>query len=370
MANNKAAKNRYTPQNVSHPGVTLGAKIREMEMSVREFAVRAAKPEKTILAVIRGDSSITPEMAVVFENVTQIPAHFWMARQRNYDEAVARKRLAQRIDAASDWVEAFPVKQMVKYGWLQPFTDAESRTKSLLQFFAVTSPQAWENYYMNQRLRVSFRISLRSTIEPYAISAWLRQGDRQAEGMVLAQEYSEKGLRSMLRRMKALMVEKPGDWAARLQKLCANCGVKLVYTPALPKAPINGATRWIASKYPCIQMSSKEKRYDVFWFSFFHEIGHILLHGKKEFFLENVEYDDKEAKKELEADNFAANVLLKPEQEEDIVANGDYSAEVIKSYAAKFATHPSIIVGRLQHHRLIPKSADTELLEVFTFPAD
>lgn len=310
MASNMANKNQYNPRNVSHPGVTLGAKIQEMEMSVREFAVRTAKPEKTILAVIRGNSSITPDMAVIFENVTQIPAHFWMARQRNYDEAMARKRIARRIESSADWVESFPIKQMVKYGWLQPFTDLASKTKSLLQFFAVTSPEAWENYYMHQQLKVAFRISLRSTIDPFAISAWLRQGDRQAANVILPNTYSDKQLRSRLPEMKALMVEKPDDWAIQLQKLCANCGIKLIYTPALPKAPISGATRWIASKYPCIQMSAKENSYDVFWSSFFHEVGHILLHGKKEFFLENVDYDCKETEKEIEADAFSANILL------------------------------------------------------------
>lgn len=101
MANSKVTKNQYNPGAVSHPGMTLGAKIQEMEMSVREFAVRAAKPEKIILAVIKGEISITPDMAVIFENITRLPVHFWMARQRNYDEYLARKcdaRLLERID--------------------------------------------------------------------------------------------------------------------------------------------------------------------------------------------------------------------------------------------------------------------------------
>lgn len=363
MANNMATKNQYTPRKVSHPGVTLGAKIQEMEMSVREFAVRTAKPEKTILAVIRGDSSITPDMAVIFENVTQIPAHFWMSRQRNYDEYMATQRMAQRIEDSADWVDRFPVKHMVKYGWLQPFEDNASKTKALFQFFAVTSPTAWENYYMNQQLKVAFRISLRSTIEPYAISAWLRQGDRQAESVELSQEYSEKKLREEISAMKSLMTGMPADWQSILQGICADCGIKLIFTPALPKAPIDGATRWIASKYPCIQISSREKRYDIFWFTFFHEIGHILLHGKKDFFLENVDYDNKEIAKEAEADEFAANILLTPQEEDAIVSGNDYSIAAIKTYANKFGTHPSIIVGRLQHLRLIPKTADVELLQ-------
>lgn len=363
MANKMATKNQYTPRTVSHPGVTLGAKIQEMEMSVREFAVRAAKPEKTILAVIRGDSSITPDMAVIFENVTRIPAHFWMARQRNYDEHMARQRMAQKIAASAEWADRFPVRQMLNYGWLRPFEDDASKTKALFQFFAVTSATAWENFYMNQRLRVAFRISLRSTVEPYAISAWLRQGDRQAESMELSNEYSEKRLKEATAGMKSLMAEMPADWQSELQKICAACGVKLIFTPALPKAPINGATRWIASKYPCIQISSRERRYDIFWFTFFHEVGHILLHGKKDFFLENVDYDNKETDKEMEADEFAADILLSRQEEDEIVSGKDCSIEAIREYAAKFGTHPSVIVSRLQHLRLIPKSAAVELLQ-------
>jgi addiction module HigA family antidote len=82
-------KNEYIPQTVTHPGVTLDAKIKEMQMSVKEFAARMHKSEESIIAVINGDSAITPDMAAGFEAVTRIPADFWMTRQRKYDEALA-----------------------------------------------------------------------------------------------------------------------------------------------------------------------------------------------------------------------------------------------------------------------------------------
>ena len=110
-------------------------------------------------------------------------------------------------------------------------------------------------------------------------------------------------------------------------------------------------------------MSSQEKRYDIFWFSFFHEVGHILLHGKKDFFLENVDYDNKETEKENDADDFAANILLSSAQEAEIISQGDFSSDAIRNYARKFNTHPSIIVGRLRHNRLIPETAHAELIE-------
>ena len=73
-----ATINHYQPQTISHPGETLAEKLAEMGMTIKEFAIRTSKPEKTIIAVIKGGSSITPDMSVAFENVTKIPANFWM----------------------------------------------------------------------------------------------------------------------------------------------------------------------------------------------------------------------------------------------------------------------------------------------------
>ena len=85
-------ENQYTPQIAFHPGVTLKEKMDEINMGPKEFAVRTGKPEKTIIAVIKGESSITADMAVQFESSTSIPARFWMKMQREYDEYLARQK--------------------------------------------------------------------------------------------------------------------------------------------------------------------------------------------------------------------------------------------------------------------------------------
>ena len=146
--------------------------------------------------------------------------------------------------------------------------------------------------------------------------------------------------------------------------LCAECGVKLIYTPCLKKAPISGSTRWI-NNIPCIQLSGRSKRYDTFWFSFFHEIGHILLHGKKEIFLEDIEYDDAQKAKEKQADKFSSDILLSEKEEKTILEGNDFSQRKLKYYADMFNTHPAIIVGRLQHLGILPFAKHVESLELF-----
>ena len=88
-----------------------------------------------------------------------------------------------------------------------------------------------------------------------------------------------------------------------------------------------------------------------------------MLHGKKDIFLEDYEYADKQAEKEAEADAFSSRILLPQSEENEIINQGDYSANAIRYYAKKFNVHPGIIVGRLQHKKVIPFTAHSNLIE-------
>lgn len=356
-----ATLNKFVPPVTFHPGITLSEKLQELGMGIKEFAIRTSKPEKTIIAIINGKSSVTSDMAVAFESVTKIPAHFWLNKQRAFDEYIARKKREEQLVSAYDWARSFPLNNMIHLGWITSEKTIESKVKALFSFFQISTVKAWEDYYLNQQLKIAFRISLNNTKEPYAISAWLRQGELQATELNTP-PFSDKALREALPQIKTLVVKHPKDFAQKLQEICASVGVKLVYTPCLPKAPINGSTRWI-NDTPCIQMTGRHKRNDIFWFTFFHELGHILLHGKKDIFLEDIEYADKETDKELEADDFASKTLLTQANENEIIENGDFSKRSICLYAEKFNTHPGIIVGRLQHKKIIPFTKNTDLIE-------
>ncbi len=360
-----AKKNQYFPQSVPHPGITLEEKLEEMEMGPKEFALRAGKPEKTITAILKGDSSITPDMAVQFENVTKIPSHFWTNLQRDFDEYIAREKRQVVIEKAIEWTKSFPVKEMIAQEWLPQVESVQEKVMAMLSFFGFSSHSAWEDYYFNQQLKVAFRISLANTKEPYAISAWLRKGELQAADLQ-AKAYSEKEFKNALIDLKTLMARHPTDFFNKLQNVCLNVGVKVVYTPSLPKAPICGSTRWI-NNTPLIQLTGRYNRNDSFWFTFFHEAGHILLHGKKDIFLEKVEYSDLDKIKESQADEFAIKWTLPENEEKEILNAAPLSNEMIKSFATKFNTHPAIIIGRLQHKKILPFSIGSEFIEPVIF---
>lgn len=343
--------NQFNPDIVFHPGETLAEKLEELKMGPKEFAVRTGKPEKTIIAIIKGDSSLTSEMAVLFESVLKIHADFWLKKQLRYEEYKAREKRALAIEEAKDWAKHFPIADMVKRGWLNEKRKTEEKVAELLHFFGVSSPAAWEDYFFNQQLKVAFRISLTHTKEPYAVSAWIRQGEIQA-AQLRCGEYSEATFKKTLKEIKTIMATQPDDFFERLQQLCLTCGVKLVYTPCIKKAPLSGATRWIDDN-PLIQLTGRYKQNDRFWFTFFHEAGHILLHGKKDIFLEDIEYSKADLQKETEADDFAVAWTFSNEQEQEVLNAKPLTIESIRKFAEKFNTHPAMIIGRFHKKELL-----------------
>jgi plasmid maintenance system antidote protein VapI len=353
-------KNEYLPQSVLHPSVTLNEKLEEMGMSRKEFALRTGKPEQTIIAVLKGDSSITPEMAILFENVTRIPAYFWVNKQARYNEFKAREKQKETITGAYEWSRHFPYAEMSKLGWVPATRSAEEKTINLFSYFAVSSDEAWNNLYMKSELKVAAYTTLKHTLDPHAISAWLRQGEIQAVD-IEAPSFDQKLFKKNMLLIKALMAKQPDGFFPKLQKLCLQAGVKVFYTPKLPKVPLSGSTRWI-NDTPIIQLTSRYNQNDRFWFTFFHEAGHILLHGKKYISLENIDFSEADPEKEDEANNFAEEWTFTAEQEKEVLYSVPLTEKKIVAFAKKFNTHPAIIIGRFHHKELLHYSIGRELI--------
>ncbi len=343
------ARYTYQPDYAVHPGETLREKLEELVMTPKEFAVRTGKPVKTISEILNAKSSITFEMAVLFEKVLNIPANFWIKKQANFNEFVAREKHNAEIEKAMDWAKLFPYPQMAKIGLVKATRKAEEKVEELLHFFNVSKPSAWENIYMNQQTPVFFRISLKHTKDPYALSALFRMGEIKANS-IDAPDFNKVVLKSILPELKSIMANQPGDYLQQIQEKCFQAGVKVIYTSNLPKTVIHGTVRWLNDK-PVLQMTDRLKRYDVFWFSLFHELGHILLHGnKKNIFLEEINNSNNKDQKEKEADEFAAQWLLDDTEYEEIISAINSGADILSSiqhFANVFSTHKDIIIGRI-----------------------
>jgi Zn-dependent peptidase ImmA (M78 family) len=108
----------------------------------------------------------------------------------------------------------------------------------------------------------------------------------------------------------------------------------------------SGATRFLTKDKALLLLSFRYLTDDHFWFTFFHEAGHLLLHGERGFFLEGV--DMPSTIEEDEANEFAANTLVPSEFQPTLLSLRADAHKVIR-FAMKIGVSPGIIVGQLQH---------------------
>jgi addiction module HigA family antidote len=353
-------QNRYNPDQVSSPGDTLLEVLEERGMTQVELAERTGRPKKTINEIINGKAAITPETALQLERVFNIPASFWNNRERRYREFLAQQEEKKRLAQQVPWLKGIPVTAMIRSGWIRRCEDKVEKLREVLNFFAVASPEQWESIWLNNH--IDFRKSQAFQSDPGAIAAWLRRGEIEASEIVCAY-YNANKFKDTLQKIRTLTLEPPEIFQPKVVQLCAEAGVAVVFLPELPKMRTSGATHWLNADKALIQLSLRYKTDDHLWFTFFHEAGHILLHGKRDFFLEGtgvVSVEDQE--KENEANKFSADILIPPGDLKRFLASSSKISQVnIIQFANDIGIAPGIVVGRLQHDKVLPSSHCNDL---------
>lgn len=354
--------NQYIPDEVSPPGETLQETLEMLGMSQAELAERTGRPKQAINEIIKGKKEITAQTAIQFEQVLGIPASFWLAREQNYREALARHAQTADLAEETDLLRLFPVKKMVEIGWVKVAKTRVGQLRELLGYFGAAGPEQLKTLCLHQQ--AAFRKSDGFEADTGALNAWLRQGEligQQAD----TKPYSQERFMEALQEARLLTRKKPSEFMEPLRELCANAGVVVAFVRELPKIRASGATRWLRPDKALIQLSLRFKWADQIWFSFFHEAGHIVLHGKTEVFLDLAKGTPGE--REDEADRFARNLLIPPKDWEHFVGMGYFGAKSVTDFADRQGVSPGIVVGRLQHERRIPFSALTQLKPRFTW---
>jgi len=347
----------FSPNYAVAPGAILAEWLQERGMKQTELAERMGRPIKTVSELIHGKICILQETAFQLERVTGIEASFWMNADRIYQERAARLAEGQQMTSWKRWALRFPFREMVDFGWVVPTPSGVARVRALFRYFGVASPDAWQARY--GRLQAAFRQFPAFHADDAHLGAWLRQGEIQA-ARTECSPYNEPGFKDALVELRRATTSMPETFWPELVQKCRGTGVAVVLVPELSQTHVSGATRWLTPTKALIQLSLRYKTDDHLWFTFFHEAAHVLLHGKKDVF---VEFNDptNQNQKEQEADRWAADFLIPPAEWRCFCAGGAMNVGDITTFAARLGISPSIVVGRLQHEELIPFTACNRL---------
>lgn len=358
----------FQPDWLSPPGDTIADVIEERGWDQKALALRLGYTPKHISQLINGKAPITDETAVRLENVLGSSARFWMNREANYRAALATiEETKQHRDWVS-WLDMIPVKALMQVGAIPKRRLINSSkpaiVKDLLQFFAIASPDEWEKTY--GKLQASFRRNRKDQSNVAGITAWLRLGELRAQNLDTP-AYNESRFKKVLEEIRSMTAEETLDFEAELRALCASAGVLFVLVPALPGIHVSGVARWLGRNRPMIQLSLYGKTNDKCWFNFFHEAGHILRHRDHEdrIFLDDFLTNGLHSREEDEANEFAAHMLI-PEKHGEKLLTLRSHRDVI-TFAKTIGIHPGIVVGRLQHEKIIRQDWLNDLKVSFRF---
>lgn len=338
----------WTADWVVQPGELLVETLADRGMSQAELARRIARPLKTISEIANGRTAITPDTAIQLERALGISAAFWNGLEIRYREGLARDRANAELGEWVAWAKRFPIKELARHRQIDAETSPRDLASQLLAYFGVSSPAGWTQHW--GRAATSYRLAKSASVSPYALTAWLRWGEREADQIDVG-DFDEDQFRKTLETARPLSRLAVFDTAKeRLVELFRRAGVALVLLPSLPGAPASGASRWYRSGRPLIQVTLRYLSEDQFWYSVYHEAGHLITGRRGRDVLEEID-GNRETEDERLADAFARDQLIPLAPLAAFVDRGLFDRASVRTFASELQVSPGIVVGRLQHDR-------------------
>lgn len=336
------AKKRYAfePDYAVPPGKTLQETMESLDMGQKELAARTGLTVQSLIRIMKGEQPITYETANRLELATGVPASLWNNLEARYQEQLAKVRERERLESDLEWLKTIPTKELAERGVLEPSEDKIELLRRTLAFYGVSSVAAWHEIWESPA--VAARRSPCFQSQPGSASAWVRQGELQAHQLV-CQPFNRALFLKAIQTIRGLTREEPERFEPEMKRLCSEAGVAVALVKEMKNVPWNGATKWLSARKAMILLSLRGKGEDKFWFSFFHEAGHVLNDSKKDLLINDGNRDDP---REARADQFAADFLVPSRLNEQI--KSFRSAKEVTNLAAQLGISPGIVAGRYQ----------------------
>ena len=336
-------------ENISafHPGYYIKDLIEELEMTQEEFAKRLDITAKNLSDLVNGKAPLSKNIAIKLSTMIGTSVDVWVNLQKTYESKLAEIEKIKSQKEEEKNLVLIDYSYFVTIGAVKRTTKKEEKIAELCKFFKVSSLSVLKN----ENFFASYRQSERDANDEKRIinvNAWIQTAINYAEKKP-AEKFNETKLINSLIDIRNMTVQPPEIFYPQLEKKLADCGVTLVLLPSLKNSGIYGAVKWLNKDKVLLGITDRGKNLDTFWFSLFHELGHILLKEKNKVIVNTKESED--SIKELEekkADFFSREFLIPLEKYNEFINKGIFTDYSIKKFAKELGIHPAIVVGRLQ----------------------
>jgi HTH-type transcriptional regulator / antitoxin HigA len=338
------------------PGEFIKQSLAERGWSQVELAEILGRPPRLISELIAAKRAVTPETARGLADAFGTSANYWMDLESQWqlsrlqlpDDSVARR---------SKLYSLYPVKEMVRRGWVTDDQDIGRLEQNFKKFFCLPEPARGTP-------PAAFRRGVKFT--QGAQDAWVIRA-RQIAVTMQVKPYDAAKLSDCIQSLK-LLLEDPAQ-TQHVPGILAAAGIRYLLIEPIINANIDGVCFWLDPHSPVIAQSLRADRIDSYWFTLFHELMHVKYQDcVNDVIVDSDLADDAPADLpdfERRADQ-EAQALLIPEDELRFFIQRVrplYSHQRVSGFAQRLRIHPGIVVGQLQRRREISYANLRKLLE-------
>lgn len=340
-------KVEYSDLIAFHPGYYLKEIIEEMCITHDEFAKRLGTSGKNLSDLLNGKSKLSNEIALNLSIMFGTSVDVWLNMQKTYTEKAMQIELKKEKDREAECVQLVDYSFFVKMGVVPQVRTKVDKAGELLKYFKISSFDVLKR----GDFLVSYRTAIHTVNEKNVVNsnAWVQTALNFGQN-IETDTFNLKKLESHLLEIREMTLQNPARYLPRLREIFEACGVAFVILPHLKNSGVNGAVKWQNKEKVILAINNRRKYADTFWFSLFHEIGHVFQRKIAMLIVDRSvdEMDDINKTLESEADEFAQNYLLPKDRYLKFIQKRNYSEAAIKEYANEINIHPGIVVGRLQ----------------------
>lgn len=333
---------------IIHPGETIKEVLEEKQMNQEELAIRTGFSPKHVSEVVNGKKGISPSFAKSLEYVLGMPASFWINLQGIYDKEILEYKEQEEIDENEVNIVK-SLKAVIKYAEnLEIMTKTKNVISQIIELRNICNVNNLT--YINNLVasQVAFRKSQTIETNVYVLYVWLRICELIAEKSDVENVYNEEILKANISKIKNCMFLEINEAIKELKRIFSECGIVFQVVKNFTGAPVQGFIKKNNNKI-ILSMTIRGAFSDIFWFTLFHEIGH-LLNGdivNSNF----IDFTDSRSDMEDMADEFARGVLINEEDFNEFINQQNLTETSIINFAKEQGVQPFIVVGRIQKQK-------------------
>ena len=331
-----------------HPGVYVKDALDALNMSSKEFSIRTGISERTLSDLINEKGNITFDIATKLSDFFGNSVNGWTNLQNAYDQYIEETKAKEELE--SDYLLLKPYKKyLISNNFINENDSNENVVLKVRTLLKVNNLSLLNS----EELLVSFKEQNTYFKEGtcFAQNLWLSYALTKARGIETS-PFNKKKVFECIYYLKKLMFKKPKDFYYELVNLLKSFGISFVYVPYLNQSYIFGATKWLSNDKVMLSISNKNERADIFWFTFFHEIVHVLKEHKRYCLLQ---IDNKE---DIEADSLASDILIPNEMWVSFIEKKPISQQTINALAKEAEVPTFVVIGKLLKENRISYSND------------